>query len=138
MERLELLDRAMREGWAKDPSYRLERRALNLRLREEMGEDLYDQLLYAVGRNNRLAIRDVLMRSPAEAAGIERGDHILRYDDARVFDAFELRGATSAGRRGESVPVELLRNGRRVRIIVPRGPLGVKLQAQRVPPFDGS
>ncbi len=138
MERLELLDRAMREGWAKDPSYRQERGALNFSLREEIGEDLYDRLLYAVGRNNRLSVRDVLMRSPAEEAGIQPGDLILAYDDARVFDVFELRGATSAGRRGESVAIELVRKGRRLRLIVPRGPLGVKLQAERVPPFGGS
>ncbi len=138
LERLELLDQANREGWAKDPSYRQERRALKFRLREEIGEELYDRLLYALGRSNRLAVRDVLMRSPAEEAGIEPGDLILTYDDARVFDAFELRGATSAGRRGESVPIEVIRRGRRLRIIVPRGPLGVKLRAERVPPLEGS
>ena len=138
LERLELLDQARREGWAKDPSYRQERRALKLGLREEIGEELYDRLLYALGRSNRLAVRDVLMRSPAEEAGIEPGDLILTYDDARVFDVFELRGATSAGRRGESVPIEVIRRGRRLRIIVPRGPLGVKLQPERVPPLEGS
>ena len=91
-----------------------------------------------MGRNNRLSVRDGLMRSPAEEAGIEPGDLILTYDDVRVFDAFQLRGATSAGRRGESVPIELIRRGRRLRIIVPRGPLGVKLQPERVPPLEGS
>ena len=137
LERLELLDRAMREGWAQTPSYRQERRELNLRLREELGEELYDRLLYAVGRNNRLAIRDVLMHSPAEESGMERGDIILRYDDQRVFDPFQLRSATSAGRRGESVPIELLRKGQRLRVTVPRGPLGVKLRAERNPPLAG-
>ncbi|MFQ5513661.1 MAG: PDZ domain-containing protein [Myxococcota bacterium] len=134
MERLELLDQATREGWSRTPRYREEQRVRNFALREELGDDLYDRMLFATGRKNRIVIRDVLSHSPAEEVGLRPGDVVLRYDDRRIFNPYELQNATTGGRRGESVAVDILRNGQSRRIYVPRGPLGVRMRAERQPP----
>lgn len=139
LARLDLHDRAMREGWAGTPRFSAENRALNEAwqgLRDEFGDELYDWLLYSTGQPNRVAIGDVLAGSAAEAAGLARGDVIVRYDDRLVLSASELRNATFAGRAGEWVAIEVLREGddRPRRYFVPRGPIGVRLAPVTVEP----
>ena len=73
-------------------------------------------------------------RSPASAAGIRAGDAVLAYDGTRLFDASTLREATTQGRAGETVPVDISRDGERLHLFVPRGPLGVRLQESRLRP----
>ena len=46
---------------------------------------------------------------PADQAGLRSGDLILSYADERVFDWSDVRGATTAGERGEMVPVTVQR-----------------------------
>jgi hypothetical protein len=130
MERLYLRDQAAREGWVGTPRFREERRALDAReaaLRSEFGDDSWDWVLYAAGRPNRVVVQSVLKRSPAGEAGLRAGDVILGYAGQRVFDGRELRAATRTGRAGETVSVEILRDGAAERVFVPRGPLGVRL-----------
>lgn len=139
LARLELHDRAMREGWADTPRFSQENRALNeatRALRGEFGDELYDWMLYSTGQPNRVAIGDVLGGSAAEAAGLASGDVILRYDDRLVLDALELRNATFAGRAGEWVAIEVIRSGEAAprRYFVPRGPIGVRLAPAIVEP----
>ncbi len=135
LERLYLTDRARREGWARTSRYRQELRALGTGFRDDLGEDAYDALLYATGRPNRVVVGDVLDRSPAQAAGLAPGDVIVDYDGARVYAPSELQKATSLGRAGESVTMEVLRDGRSIRLRVDRGPLGVLLTEERRPPL---
>ncbi len=135
MERLELIDRATREGWVRKPRFRQANQEHRWALQYELGNDVYDRLLYAVGQNNRVVVLDVLSFSPAEEVGILEGDEILRYDGERLFKASELVRATTEGRKGESIVVELLRNGQPLRIYLPRGPLGIRLRAERRPPL---
>jgi S1-C subfamily serine protease len=78
----------------------------------------------------------VLASSPAAAAGIEPGDVILRYDDVPVFAPYELKEATSDGRAGSTVAVDVWRQGERERVYLPRGPLGVQLLPTRRPPSE--
>lgn len=137
MQRLYLRDRASREGWLGTRRYREELRELEGRFRaveEERGGAAYDWLLYAVGRPNRVTIRDVIERGPAREAGIEPGDALLRYDGERVFNVTELRRAISAGRAGELIPIDIERDGEVRRVYLPRGPLGVRLGVARVVP----
>jgi membrane-associated protease RseP (regulator of RpoE activity) len=137
LERLYLRDRATREGWAGTQRFAEEARALEARgraLRDELGDDRYDWLLYASGQSNRVVVQSVMERSPASDAGIRPGDAILAYDSARLFDASTLRDATTQGRAGESVAVEVTRGSEVLRLFVPRGPLGVRLEETRLKP----
>jgi hypothetical protein len=138
LERLYLRDRAAREEWTGSRRYREESAALDARfreLREELGTDSYDRLLYATGRPNRARIRDVLERSPASEAGVLAGDVILSYDRRRIFTVGELRRATTEGQAGAQIEVIVERNGKAVHLWIPRGPLGVRLAPARRPPW---
>ncbi len=137
MDELYLRDQAAREGWLRRPRYRREMAGLRGELRREVGDESWDWMLYATGRPNRVRVADVLDSSPAARAGLEPGDLVLRYDDQRVFNGPELQRATSQGRPGSSVPVDVLRSGDVVRVYVPRGPLGVRLGPARHVPETG-
>jgi hypothetical protein len=137
LERLYLRDQAAREGWLGSSRFVEEGRRLDesfAALREEFGEDLYDWMLYAEGRPNRVAVTEVLPGSAAESAGLQPGDLIVRYDERRVLSPLELRDATSAGEAGAWVEVELLRDEETVELLLPRGPLGVRLEERKVEP----
>ncbi len=141
MERLYLRDRATREGWIGSEEFQAalrEQESPSEAVRREFGDDLYDRYLYATGSRNRVVIANTLLDSPAAAAGILPGDQVLSYADQRVFNIRDLQAATSAGRAGDSVVVELLRDGVVVYATVPRGPLGVRLDLERhAPPSSG-
>ena len=53
------------------------------------------------------------------------------------FAPSELVTATRAGTAGENVRMEILRQGRRFEIQIPRGPLGVSVAASRGDPGEG-
>jgi hypothetical protein len=46
----------------------------------------------------------------------------------------ELKQATTEGRAGERVAVDVWRDGARVRLWLPRGPLGIRMRQTRSPP----
>jgi hypothetical protein len=129
LDKIELNDRALREGFFMTPRHRDEHRALDAGFRADLGEDGYEAYLVATGKPNRVALRDVIPGSAGSAAGLQPGDEILRYGSTRVFSVQELQLATASGQRGETVPVELLRDGEPITVYVPRGPLGVALVA---------
>ncbi|HEX2484707.1 MAG TPA: PDZ domain-containing protein [Myxococcota bacterium] len=140
LERLDVRDRAKRERW---PEERLagELAVLDERLsavRRERGDPTWDWLLYSTGRPNRVVVQSVLGRSAAEAAGLEPGDVVYAYDGARLFHPEELVGSTRGGRLNERVELEVERAGQRVRVGVPRGPLGVKVAGLNVRPADAA
>lgn len=137
MAQLYLRDQASREGWLRSPRFAEEQGLLQQRLdglRDEMNEDEYARYLYALGRPNQVSIRRVLAGSAAEAAGIKAGDVLTRYDGQRVYALTEVRGGSRSGTPGETVAVELLREGRRIQTFMPRGPLGVSMSSTRALP----
>ena len=137
MARLYLRDQAQREGWLNSPRYREELAALpnvNDELRREMDDETYARFLYATGRPNQVRVRRVLEGSAAAAAGIQAGDVLLRYDGERVYDTRTVQRTTRTGSAGETVAVEILRDGRRVQSYLPRGPIGVTMGAESAPP----
>ena len=136
LERLQLRDRAAREGWDRDRR-RAGLEALDEReqgLRERLGEDGYDAYLYAAGRPNRVAVTSVLASAPAGQAGIQAGDYILRYDSERIYDWRDLRSATTAGNLSEMVEIEVERDGESLQFYLARGPLGVRMDSRSVAP----
>lgn len=94
-------------------------------LREEIGEAEYEQYLAALGAPTAVGIRGVLTSSPAETAGLQSGDQVLSYAGTRVFDMRDLNRLTFEGESGEPVILEVLRNGQRMQVMIPRGPLGI-------------
>jgi S1-C subfamily serine protease len=105
-------------------------------LRDEFGDDIYDRYLYAMGKHNRVVVASVIPGSAADQAGIREGDMILRYGDGRVFTWPELRKATTEGYRGEYVTLNVQRDQQFLSMLVPRGPLGVRMRSSSSLPLD--
>lgn len=134
---LELSDRAIREGYMKTPRYFQEYRKLaeqDISLRDEIGVDAYDRYLYATAQNNRVSVRSIMNESPAEQLGIQQGDILISYADKKILEWRDIRKATAEGVYGEYVGITLLRENRLINILVPRGPLGVKLSPVKLDP----
>lgn len=95
-------------------------------LESELGTDAYERYVKATGGRLSVNISGVIPGSAAAAAGLMAGDDILSYDNRRTMRSFSLQMATVQGDRGEPVVVEFERNGQRMSVTVPRGPLGVQ------------
>jgi hypothetical protein len=134
MALLELEDRARRESWFGSPRYRDALRDARDSLRAELGDERFDLLLYASGRHNCVVVEDVLDGSPAQRAGIQPGDEILRYGDRRTFWAWDLKHQTTQGRPGEPVSIDIVRGGEAERLWGSYGPLGIRLREENRPP----
>ncbi len=130
LEKLELSHSFAREGRGFSARNWREQKQLKQALREELGDEFYDLLLFATGQPNRVVVREVLDHSPARDAGLEPDDTILRYDATRIFAPGELRHASTLGESGEFVRIEVLREGRLREIYVPRGPLGILIKSE--------
>ena len=137
LQKLYLRDRATREGWLEEPRYNKERREyLNAvtELRDEVGDDAYDRLLYTLGRANRVVIQDVLQNSPAAQYGLQGSDQIIEYDGQRIFGSKELSSLATQGSSGVMTLVRVKREGAVHDIYLPRGPLGIRMSSARVAP----
>jgi len=122
MEALQAQYNATREGRALEPAEML---AAGRTMRTELGDADYERYLSATGRPTSVGVRDILASSPAESAGLKPGDEIVAYDGRRVFDMRELNALTLEGTAGESVVVDVRREGRTVQLVMPRGPIGI-------------
>ncbi len=136
LERESITNRAIQEGWFFTEKHRKELGLLEKALREELPDDDFDRYLYALGQPNRLVAARVLSGSSASEAGLRRGDMILRYGDVRVFKPGELLMAAAHAEPGTSIPLEILRDGRRRTLYVDPGPLGVIIDPTRGEPID--
>jgi len=134
LEKIQLIDRATREGWLGTAKYQQELTSIDASLRGDLNEADYDRYLYATGRNNRARITDVLANSPGEAAGFRAGDTVLSYDGKRVFSIEELRDLATRSRRGDTIRVEVLQDGEVETLTVPGGPIGLMLKPEHQPP----
>jgi membrane-associated protease RseP (regulator of RpoE activity) len=94
-------------------------------LRTELGDADYERYLAALGRPTSVGVADVLASSPAERAGLLPGDEIVAYNGKRVFDASELNALTLEGTPGETVVVDVRRDGQNMQLVMPRGPIGI-------------
>jgi hypothetical protein len=137
LARLDLRDEAARDGWLGTSRYREALRRINeqqVSIEDAIGLDAYDRYLYETGQPNRVAVDSVIPGSAGEEGGLQPGDVIERYGDAQVLEFQDLREATSAGARGELVPVTVRRDGQVLEIWLQRGPIGIGLDATRVAP----
>ncbi len=132
MDLLSLRDQAARNGWIDSDQYIEARAALadpSYELHTNLGSELYDHYLYAIGKDNRILIGEVYQNSQAEALGFLRGDMIIKYGQEYIFTMTDLIQATSGGDVGEPVLVEFQRDGMHMYETVQRGPLGIEMEA---------
>ncbi len=94
-------------------------------LRERLGDAEFEKYLTAQGGQASVTVREVIGSSPANRAGLRPGDQILSYDGKRVFGMNDLRSMAFSGDPGEDVIVDIERNGQRMQLVLPRGPLGI-------------
>jgi len=94
-------------------------------LRSELGEQDYERYLQATGRPTSVGVFNVIAGSPGERAGLKQGDQIVSYAGERIFDVRDLNDRTFKGSPGESVVVDVVRDGQNLQIVVPRGPIGI-------------
>lgn len=136
LDRMYLRDQSIRENWDRQ-KYLDEIQNITAqgeaRL-NQLDEADYDAYLFASGQPNRVKVTSVLESSQAGTAGIQPGDHIVRYDNERIYSGFELRTATSAGDINESVAVEVERDGEILELYLVRGPLGIRMNSVSVAP----
>lgn len=140
LQRLFLRDQARREGWMGSERYRTELAQINEgveQLRTELGDNDYDRFLYATGRPNRVLVRTTLTGGPAQEAGLQPGDAILSYDGSRVFDTRSLVTMTQGGSFGTPTSIEVERDGERLVLYIPRGPLGLNMRSSTQRPEEG-
>lgn len=134
---LELQDRARREGYINKPRYFRERRDLMSKmpsLRDMLDRDVYDRYLYSTGQNNRVVVTSVMSGSPAQQLGVQKNDIIISYANQKPLNSRELKELTGKGNYGDYVNLTLLRNEQLLNVLVPRGPLGVRLATIRLDP----
>jgi len=94
-------------------------------LRTELGTDAYERYLEATGQPTSVNVFEVIDNSTGQTAGLQPGDEIVGYNGERVFSLRDLQAQTIAGEPGETVPVDILRDGQPMQIYMPRGPLGI-------------
>jgi len=95
------------------------------RLREQVGDETFERYLAANGLPTSVGINSVLDNSPGADAGIQAGDQIINYAGERVFSIRDLNNLTTQGQEGESILVEIDRQGELVQLTIPRGPIGI-------------
>jgi serine protease Do len=74
------------------------------------------------GRSEGARIADVSPGSPAEMAGLRKGDIVLRADDRPIHSAAQLRNRIGLARIGEQVRLTVERSGAPQNVIVAVGP----------------
>jgi hypothetical protein len=94
-------------------------------LRGRLGDAEYEKYVAAQGGQTSVTVREVIGSSPANRAGLRPGDRILSYDGERVFGMNDLKSMAFSGDPGEDVIVDIERNGQRMQLVLPRGPLGI-------------
>lgn len=94
-------------------------------LRSKIGDAEYERFLLAQGQRTNVQIASVLDGAPGSKAGLRPGDEIISYNGERTFSMMDLRELTMGGEVGENAIIEIDRNGVRMQLSIPRGPIGM-------------
>lgn len=100
-------------------------------LRAEIGDAEYEHYLEANGRSTSVAVGTVLESSPGQRAGLQPGDEIVAYGGDRVFSYLDLNRATMNTQAGQSVVVDIVRDGVPMQVVVEAGPIGISSRGIR-------
>jgi len=76
-------------------------------------------------------VGDVTDGGPAEKAGLQQGDIIVRFNKKDVENVHQLRSTVAATKPGEKVPVEIFRSGKPMTITVEIGELETAMASAR-------
>ncbi len=103
---------------------------------QELTPDL--AMKFGIGSSSGALVGDVAKASPAETAGIRRGDIILEFNGKNVDDVGSLRNMVAQSRVGSEVPVKILRGGKAytIRVIVAELPKDAADAVPASPPDD--
>ena len=123
MEALQARYDAQRNG--EEVDYFESRNAASNDLRAELGDQDFERYLEANGMPTSVSISTVIESSPAQRAGLQPGDQIVRYGGQRVFSMSDLTQQTMQGEAGVAVAVDIMRDGIPMQVVMPRGPVGV-------------
>ena len=115
------------EARGEDPPVGGEYSDIERELREDLGDNGYDAMLYAIHQNNRVALERVRKNSIAYRAGLRDGSVVWSYDGQRVFRPNELATLSTTGRRGEPVEIVIVTPDGNEQFYVERNPLGADL-----------
>lgn len=94
-------------------------------MRQELGDQQYELYLETSGRPTSVQVSGVADDSPGSNAGIQTGDQILGYDGNRIFSILDLQEAAQTGTPGQTVIVDVIRDGSAVSLAIPRGEIGI-------------
>jgi len=94
-------------------------------LRSRLGDAEYERFLVAQGQRTNVQVASVLDGAPGGKAGLRPGDEIISYNGERTFSMMDLRELTMGGEAGESAIIEIDREGVRMQLSIPRGPIGM-------------
>ena len=94
-------------------------------LRDSIGDDAYARYLEAQGQPTAVHVTQVMSGSPGNNAGLQPGDELVSYGGERVFNVMDLRNLTMQGEPGQDVVIEVDRDGVRMQLTVPAGPIGI-------------
>lgn len=94
-------------------------------LKERLGPDGYEKYFKAMGDSASVIVEGVMDKSPADLAGLKKGDEIISYNGERICYNLELSEAIVRGELGEPVMLEIIRDGQKLKIPMERGPLGI-------------
>jgi len=98
----------------------------DLDLRDELGLEEYEKYRQALGRPPGIGVGDVPAGSLLGNAGVRTGDQIVGYAGKRIFNLGELNALAAKGPAGESVTMDILRDGISLEVTLPRERLGVR------------
>lgn len=93
--------------------------------RAAIGDEEFERYLTAQEQPTTVQISNVLDGSPGSRAGLQAGDSIVSYNGVRTFSMLDVRELTMQGNAGENVIIEVDRNGVRMQLSIPRGPIGM-------------
>jgi predicted metalloprotease with PDZ domain len=94
-------------------------------LRQELGDASYERYLDATGQSTSISVQSVMAGSAGQTAGLQPGDQVVSYGGERVFSTSDLNQLILDGSPGQTVVVDVLRDGQQIQVYVPRGPIGI-------------
>ncbi len=93
--------------------------------RASIGDEEFERYLVAQEQPTTMQVTNVMHGSPASRVGLQAGDSIVSYNGVRTFSMNDVRELTMQGNIGENVIIEIDRDGVRMQLSIPRGPIGM-------------
>jgi serine protease Do len=82
---------------------------------QDLSQELIEGLKLPLGTAG-VAVVEVIPEGPADSSGLKQGDVILRYDGEPILSAIALKRAIAASKPGDAVELDIIRNGRALRL----------------------